>query len=87
MVTPTTDVQFLHQTGDLVGTGDTSSRLQKVMGRVLHILLALFISSSSSRVHSPVHYNAVNSIAIVFINNINKVTNFPHGPSLELKFT
>lgn len=57
------------------------------MGRVLHILLALFISSSSSRVHSPVHYNAVNSIAIGFINIVNKVTNFPHGPGLELKFT
>lgn len=33
------------------------------------------------------HYNATNSIAIAFINNVNKVTNFPHGPGLELKIT
>lgn len=70
MVIPIVDVSFFHQTGDLVGAEDTSSRLQKVTGKLFHLLLAWFISNSSSRAHSPLHYNAVNSIAISFINDI-----------------
>lgn len=65
---------------DWTGTG-------KNREETCYLLASQAESGANATNLSPHSYNPVNLIAVAFINNVNKLTNFPHGPDLEVTFT